>query len=564
MKRQNIGVDWLMSAVVIVTAGLLLALLGLGGGGAAKAQTAGQQPSASWEYQLDSVDTVPESAGQLNSNGVAVNVQALGDSKYRLTMSGAQGVEQARQALYSPQIAGFIDGAAEIEINLPVSSLREITLRLESNLTTGYRWRLTPQTGFTQVGESTFSQSAGIGASSVQTLVARPNDLGNASIKLVYSRSFGPKETASRRLRVNLVAQAAGIDLSNPTRKQVNAQVGSDDSAAAQSPDADLALPAALPASFDWRPSGIVPAIRDQGSYGSCWAFGTVGVMESAIKKGGGPMTDLSEQFLVSCNTSGWGDGGLTAHRWHYNTLASHQTAIGAVLESAKPYVARKDTCTIAYSHPYKLSGWAFITGSEWTMPTVAQIKSAIYTYGPITAGVCADSGWDSYSGGVYNPASNQCGGSTNHQIILVGWDDATSSWILRNSWGSWWGENGYMRIKWDTTGTKSRVGEGTSWVRWANATTPAIKAPIGAIKDRTPTYAWTKISGATQYRYQVLRGATLVYTKTVTSAGCGATQCSNTPTTSLGYLTYNWRVQALVGGVWKSYSPYKTFSISP
>jgi inhibitor of cysteine peptidase len=217
----------------------------------------------------------------------------------------------------------------------------------------------------------------------------------------------------------------------------------------------------------------------------------------------------------------------------------------------------------VAYRHPYRLSGWAFLTGSEDTMPTVNQIKAAIYTYGPVTAGVCADQRFDDYSGGVFIPSANQCDGSTNHQIILVGWNDATSSWILRNSYGPYWGENGYMRIKWDTTGATSRVGEGASWVRWTNPLVPVIRAPIGAITDTTPTYTWTKISGATQYRYRLLNGATLVYTQTVTSGVCGTTVCSSTPTTTLDYATYTWQVQAMVAGVWKTYSGYKTFSVS-
>jgi len=561
MKRQKITQRWLKSAVVLLLAGLLLGFLGAG---AAQAQAKNDQAPANWQYQVDanSDATLPDAA-QLNSNGVSATVQALGSSQYRLVMSGSRGVEQARQALYSPLVPGFIDGVAEIEIRLPVSRLQNITLNLQSNLTTGYNWKVASSAGFTQVGQASFTHSSGYGAPSVQTLVFQPDKIGDGSIRLAYRRSFGPQEAATRHLRLDLAAQVAVIDLSSPSVKFIDKLTSNP--FAAQNPTEELPLPAALPASFDWRTAGIVPAIRDQGNWGTCWAFGTVGVMESAIKKAGGPMTDLSEQFLISCNTAGWDgiDGGYTAHYWHYNKLGKHQTAIGAVLEADKPYNSPTGPCTVAYKHPYVLSGWAFLTGSEDTMPTVNQIKAAIYTYGPVTAGVCADSGWDNYSGGVYSPKSNQCDGSTNHQIILVGWNDATSSWIVRNEWGTYWGENGYMRIKWDTTGTTSRVGEGTSWVRWTNPT-PVIRAPIGVITDTTPTYTWTKISGANYYRYQLLNGKTPVYTQTVTAASvCGTTLCSSTPTTTLGYATYTWQVQALVGGAWKPYSAYQTFTVS-
>ena len=132
--------------------------------------------------------------------------------------------------------------------------------------------------------------------------------------------------------------------------------------------------------------------LRDQGNCGSCWAFGTVGAMESALAKAGYGIQNLSEQFLNDCNTVNWScaNGGDTAHMYHFNTLGRNQTQVGAVLESADPYKAMDSTCG-TYSHPYQLSGWDFVTtGGVWNMPTVDQIKTAIYTYGPITSTVCA------------------------------------------------------------------------------------------------------------------------------------------------------------------------------
>jgi C1A family cysteine protease len=103
-------------------------------------------------------------------------------------------------------------------------------------------------------------------------------------------------------------------------------------------------------------------------------------------------------------------------------------------------------------------------------VPTVDQIKYAIATYGPVTAGICAGRAFDYYSGGIFSTDETaNCQGTdflpfqTNHQIILVGWNDAGGYWILRNSWGSYWGEDGYMKIAYNT----SHVGEGTSWVTW-------------------------------------------------------------------------------------------------
>ncbi len=102
----------------------------------------------------------------------------------------------------------------------------------------------------------------------------------------------------------------------------------------------------------------------------------------------------------------------------------------------------------------------------------------------PITAGVCAGDGWNTYSGGIYSTDEpySTCYGGTNHQIILTGWNDSTQTWTLRNSWGSGWGDGGYMHIKWNT----SRVGEGTSWVKYGSgfvlAPAPALVSPVSGI----------------------------------------------------------------------------------
>jgi hypothetical protein len=92
---------------------------------------------------------------------------------------------------------------------------------------------------------------------------------------------------------------------------------------------------------------------------------------------------------------------------------------------------------------------------------------------------------------------------------------------------------------------------------------TPTPQSPSGAISDTTPTYKWSKVAGATSYRYQLMKGATLVYTKTAPATACTTTACTSTPTTVLSAGAYKWRVQALVGGAWKPYSAYKAFSVN-
>jgi len=219
--------------------------------------------------------------------------------------------------------------------------------------------------------------------------------------------------------------------------------------------------PSPFPAAFDWRASGGVTDVKNQGGCGSCWAFGTVGPLEANVKIKDATTTDLSEQYLVSCNTDGWScDGGWWAHDYHQWKRPPSESEAGAVYEANFPYQADDPPnvpCRGPYPHPYKLSSWACIgagaakphccTGSILSREA---IKQAIMTYGPVSAVVCVGPAFGGYTGGVLVDDDGPC---TNHGIVLVGWDDNQGTngvWILRNSWGPGWGEGGYMRIGYD------------------------------------------------------------------------------------------------------------------
>jgi hypothetical protein len=307
------------------------------------------------------------------------------------------------------------------------------------------------------------------GAPAKQTIKLNAAQDGAASLALVYRRPF---ETAAPTRRVTLRAArlATLANITNPVAPSA---------AQAVPPDLPVRVPqstSTLPSHFNWASTDNytgaikVTSIRNQGGCGSCWAFGTVAPFESNILIKDNVSTNLSEQFLVSCNTDGWGcGGGWWAHPYHYDTLSSGQSAIGAVLESAFPYVAYDAPCSSSYSHPYHLNNWYYV-GSPWTVPSVGAIKNAIYNYGPVSVALCAGSNFNAYSGGVFS--ANDCG-SINHAITLVGWDDATSTWVLRNSWGTGWGESaysggerGYMRIAWGA----SAVGYNATYVVYNGA----------------------------------------------------------------------------------------------
>lgn len=213
-------------------------------------------------------------------------------------------------------------------------------------------------------------------------------------------------------------------------------------------PGLEYALPAVtLPAAF----TGVWSSVKNQGSCGSCWAFSTCAQFEAAIKIKSGTNVDLSEQNLVSCNSSGWGcNGGWFAHDYHITP--------GAVLESCFGYTALDSPCKTTCAYPYKLSGWSYIGGSN-SVPSTTAIKTAIYTYGSVAAAVYVDNFFQAYKTGVYNHCKRVRG--VNHAIILCGWDDAKGAWLMKNSWGTSWGEKGFMWIKYGC----DNVGYGANYV---------------------------------------------------------------------------------------------------
>jgi len=217
---------------------------------------------------------------------------------------------------------------------------------------------------------------------------------------------------------------------------------------------------------LDWTEEGIVPPIRDQGACGSCWAYSVVAPVESAyIRKNGLSGDDvenfeLSVQQMVSCDSDGWNAG-----------------CNGGDPPGAFDWL--KDNGGLAHATDYPYSSYEGDTGSctdgvsvvdgtdaDWGYATDACFSSrcsdldeekmaeSVETYGVITVCVNA-SWWQFYSGGVMT--ADDCGNSgywaLNHCVALTGFDlDAdTPYWILRNSWATDWGEEGYMRVEYGT-----------------------------------------------------------------------------------------------------------------
>ena len=197
----------------------------------------------------------------------------------------------------------------------------------------------------------------------------------------------------------------------------------------------------------------------------------------------------------MSCNDQGWDCGGgwfaHDYHEWKFST-SKGETDFGAVLETSLPlYVLPMQRVTgLILTHIRSATG--VYVGDEWSVPSVAAIKAAIQTYGPVSAAVCVGSAFHAYKAGDVFDMNESCGtygDEVNHAITLVGWVDESDEnhgyWILKNSWGSGWGEGGYMRIRYGT----SKVGYAANYINFTSANCPVTVSPTLAV---TPTSVLT------------------------------------------------------------------------
>jgi len=203
-------------------------------------------------------------------------------------------------------------------------------------------------------------------------------------------------------------------------------------------------LHASNQSSWDWRPKGAVTGVKDQGQCGSCWSFGTTGDLEGTWYLDGNPLISLSEQQLVSCDKTDAGcNGGLQENAFNYIIRTG-----GIQSESDYPYTSGHGTvadCKVDSSKfVAKMSAWAQVSSSASGESNIAPYLVA---NGPVTIGINANPMQD-YVSGIDDPASCSVF-NLNHAVLIVGYgtEGGVDYWLIKNSWGTSWGESGYYRI---------------------------------------------------------------------------------------------------------------------
>ncbi|CAF0747890.1 unnamed protein product [Adineta steineri] len=202
---------------------------------------------------------------------------------------------------------------------------------------------------------------------------------------------------------------------------------------------------ASLPDSVDWRNQSVVEAVKDQGVCGSCWAFSTAGAIESAYAIKNGTLLSLSEQQLNDCSGGDGNEGcngGTTDNGFVYVINAG-----GIETESSYSYTAVDQACMFnATDIAVKVCDFVQLASGD-----EAVLQQAVATVGPISVSIDAShSSFHLYESGVYNePTCSQTLFDLDHAVLLIGYgtDGGDDYWLIKNSWGTSWGEQGYIKM---------------------------------------------------------------------------------------------------------------------
>tara|TARA_B100002051_G_C16734829_1_gene640568 strand:- start:1087 stop:2040 length:954 start_codon:yes stop_codon:yes gene_type:complete len=200
-----------------------------------------------------------------------------------------------------------------------------------------------------------------------------------------------------------------------------------------------------VPMSVDWRKHNAVTDVKNQGKCGSCWSFSTTGSIEGLIAIKTGKLYNISEQQLIDCSSKQGNNGckgGIMENGYKY-VIENN----GICSEEEYPYEAEKEQCQEC-KNVVKIDNYTDIT------PNDEKVLKRAVAQQPVSVAIQANlQSFQLYSGGVYSDPN--CGDRLDHGVLIVGYGydffHGMEYWIVKNSWGPNWGENGYIRIQRNT-----------------------------------------------------------------------------------------------------------------
>ena len=284
-----------------------------------------------------------------------------------------------------------------------------------------------------------------------------------ADFKSAHGRKYATEEEELKRFRVfsDNMKRAEELNRANPLAR-FGANVFADLTAAefksrlnGERQFANMPKSKAAPITFgasavrdatrqtiDWRAKGAVTHIKDQGSCGSGWAFSTTGNIEGQWYLAGNPLTSLSEQELVSCDTLSNGCGGGSVGGAIDWLVLSRNGQI--VTEAAYPSTSAGGFVSNCSANLNTMPVGATVVGQRDIAKDENQMAAFVYSSGPLSVYVDAST-WQLYQGGIMTDCT---AGPVNHAVLITGFNDGEGSWTIKNSWGVHWGEAGYIRVQ--------------------------------------------------------------------------------------------------------------------
>ncbi len=220
------------------------------------------------------------------------------------------------------------------------------------------------------------------------------------------------------------------------------------------------AAPRPTDSSLDWRKQGVVSPVRRQLG-GTCWAYAAVGALEASSRLLNDDPIDASEHYVITNDFADWYvPGNFNGGGWCFKAV-NFLVTTGTVAEATDPDNGTAGTPNPTIKKPYGGMAWGFCHGTNGAA-TIAEVKQALCAHGPVGTWIDAGGSFGVYSGGIYDDTStnHQVGG---HFVLIIGWDDAKGAWLIKNSWGTTWGdpcgfgtERGYAWVAYGVHGIQS------------------------------------------------------------------------------------------------------------